>query len=313
MTAQVRPSTGGGGGGGDHPDLDHATLTTVIAGLAAEITARAAADTAHAGAPDPHPGYLTPTEGNAAYDALGAAATAQAAAIAASQPADADLTAISALTTTAYGRALLALADAAAARTAIGLSAANTAFTPAGTVAATTVQAAIEEVASEAGAPPALAPSWVPVPILDFAGSGAIGANAMESTLAVVQRPTAVNRVLFYVTTSSGNVDVGIYDDDGTGGGPGTRLVSSGSVPCPAPGAAAVTITTTLLAPGRYWAALVPDNGTADFRYGADRLGIRAFTPTRASKASSFPLPATISGAGFGGDDNVYFISLAVA
>lgn len=38
------------------------------------------------------------------------------------QPLDADLTAIAALTTTAYGRAFLALADAAAARTAIGLS-----------------------------------------------------------------------------------------------------------------------------------------------------------------------------------------------
>lgn len=47
--------------------------------------------------------YLTPTEGDAAY-----------------QPKDSDLTAIAALTTTAYGRAFLALADAAAALTAIG-------------------------------------------------------------------------------------------------------------------------------------------------------------------------------------------------
>lgn len=52
--------------------------------------------------------------GTTYFDAAGAAASAQAAAIAASQPLDADLTAIAALSTTAYGRALLTLADAAA-------------------------------------------------------------------------------------------------------------------------------------------------------------------------------------------------------
>lgn len=50
------------------------------------------------------------------FDTSGAAAAAQAA----SQPLDSDLTAIAALTTTSFGRAFLALADAAAARTAIG-------------------------------------------------------------------------------------------------------------------------------------------------------------------------------------------------
>lgn len=52
---------------------------------------------AHIAAADPHPVYLTAAEGNAAY-----------------QPLDADLTAIAALATTAFGRALLTLADAAA-------------------------------------------------------------------------------------------------------------------------------------------------------------------------------------------------------
>lgn len=51
------------------------------------------------------------------FDAAGAAAAAQSA----SQPLDSDLTAIAALTTTSYGRAFLALADAAAGRTALGL------------------------------------------------------------------------------------------------------------------------------------------------------------------------------------------------
>jgi hypothetical protein len=48
------------------------------------------------------------------------------AAIATTQPLDSDLTAIAALSTTSYGRALLALADAAAARTALGLGTAAT-------------------------------------------------------------------------------------------------------------------------------------------------------------------------------------------
>lgn len=54
------------------------------------------------------------------------------------QPLDSDLTAIAALTTTSFGRSLLALADAAAARTALGLGGAATlnVGTSAGTVAA---------------------------------------------------------------------------------------------------------------------------------------------------------------------------------
>lgn len=63
---------------------------------------------------------------SAGFDTAGAAAAAQAAAIAASQPLDSDLTAIAALTTTSYGRAFLALADAAAGRTALGLGTAAT-------------------------------------------------------------------------------------------------------------------------------------------------------------------------------------------
>lgn len=56
------------------------------------------------------------TQNIAAFDAAGLAAAAQAA----SQPLDGDLTAIAALTTTTFGRSLLTQADAAAARTAIG-------------------------------------------------------------------------------------------------------------------------------------------------------------------------------------------------
>lgn len=61
-------------------------------------------------ADDDHPQYHNDARGDARYDPMGAAA----AAAAASQPLDSDLTAIAALSTTAFGRALLTLADAAA-------------------------------------------------------------------------------------------------------------------------------------------------------------------------------------------------------
>lgn len=74
------------------------------------------------------------TASTADFDAAGSAAAAQAA----SQPLDSDLTAIAALTTTTFGRALLALADATAARTTLGLggSATLNVGTATGTVAA---------------------------------------------------------------------------------------------------------------------------------------------------------------------------------
>lgn len=107
-------------------NADNLTSGTVADARIASTIARdsevATAVSDHAAAADPHPTYLTAAEGNVAYDTLGAAATAQAA----SQPLDSDLTAIAALSTTSYGRALLALADAAAGRTAFGLGTAAT-------------------------------------------------------------------------------------------------------------------------------------------------------------------------------------------
>lgn len=56
-------------------------------------------------------GVVVLTAGDVSADPAGSAATAQAAAIAASQPVDSDLTAIAALTTTAFGRDFLIVAD----------------------------------------------------------------------------------------------------------------------------------------------------------------------------------------------------------
>lgn len=97
------------------------------------------------------------TQDSSAFDASGAAAAAQAA----SQPLDSDLTAIAALTTTSYGRAFLAFADAAAGRTALGLgtasTSASTAFDAAGAAAA--AQAASQPLDSDLTTLAAIAPA----------------------------------------------------------------------------------------------------------------------------------------------------------
>lgn len=121
----------GGGGGGAPTTVDY-LVGTASGSLSAEIVvgtspggelggtwASPTVDATHSGSS--HAGVQAAAEATAAADATSKADAAQAAAIAASQPLDSDLTAIAALTTTAYGRAFLALADAAAGRTALGL------------------------------------------------------------------------------------------------------------------------------------------------------------------------------------------------
>lgn len=171
---------------GDDPNFA-TTITTALAGkqpLDADLTAIAALGTTAFGRD-----LLALADAAAGRTAL-ALGTAAVEAAADFQPVDADLTAIAALTTTAFGRSLLAMADAAATKTALSLAkadvgladvdntsdadkpvstaqqtaidvhpadtsaahaAASVAFTPAGAIAATNVQAAIEEVATEAG------------------------------------------------------------------------------------------------------------------------------------------------------------------
>jgi hypothetical protein len=109
---------------------------------AAEATA-AAALSAHEAAANPHPDYLTAAEGDAAYEALGAVATH--AADTTSVHGIADTTALE-TTTGAQAKVDAHTGDTADAHDASAIS-----FTPTGTIAATDVQAAIAEVAAEAG------------------------------------------------------------------------------------------------------------------------------------------------------------------
>jgi hypothetical protein len=108
-------TVGGGGGGG----------ATTLNGLDdVVITAAASGDILR------HNGTnWVDAVGTTHFDAAGTAASAVAALSTVYQPLDSDLTAIAALSTTSYGRAFLALADAAAGRTALGLGTAAVAAT----------------------------------------------------------------------------------------------------------------------------------------------------------------------------------------
>jgi hypothetical protein len=114
----------------------------------------------------------------------------------------------------------------------------------------------------------------------------------------VLPKRLTVSRVrIGEVAVSSGNIDVGIYDAAGTA--PNARLVSSGSVACPAAGAQKdVTVAATAIGPGLYFLALAANNTTAQFRRYFD-IGVAGVY----RGTGQFPLPATASvNGGFPGD-----------
>lgn len=74
-----------------------------------------------------------------------------------------------------------------------------------------------------------------------------------------VQQPVTIYQLCITVGTQSGNVDVGVYDEQGK------RIVSAGSTACAAAGIQVVNVTDTYLVPGVYFLALSCDNTTAAF------------------------------------------------
>lgn len=117
--------------------------------------------------------------------------------------------------------------------------------------------------------------------------------NAARLYAFTVNRFQTVSKIYFRVGTASGNMDVGVYDDNGT------RLTSSGSTAVPT---AAQTVSLTVpainLSPGiKYWVAIACDNVTAAFGQPASASAAPLAPGSVVSVAytSSFPLPASVS------------------
>jgi hypothetical protein len=91
---------------------------------------------------------------------------------------------------------------------------------------------------------------------------------AQEVTLA----DTATLKSLsFYVKTAAGKLKLGVYDDDGPNGGPGTKLAETAEFDAVAGWGAQNVVQTKLLQPGKYWLAYAPsDDGLVFLLSGAD-------------------------------------------
>ena len=126
--------------------------------------------------------------------------------------------------------------------------------------------------------------------ILD--SNAVVGANTAALCRIQIARSVVVNRLWVNIATSSGNIDVGLYADDGAGS-PGALIVSSGSVASPGTGNRSFTIADTTLPEGVVWFAVAASNGT--LQLARSTFGVVAQSTGSCTKASSFPLPSSIS------------------
>lgn len=137
--------------------------------------------------------------------------------------------------------------------------------------------------------------------------TGALAATVVASTLGGanvahlqrfrVARSITISKLGVYIgATSAGNVDAGIYTSDGT---TWTRIAANGGTPA---GTAStmqelsLTATVTLVPGIDYWAAFVGSDGTLTVGRVNASLGNWSGHGNRViSKASSYPLPSTIT------------------
>jgi len=106
-----------------------------------------------------------------------------------------------------------------------------------------------------------------------------------------------VSRIACHVQTSSGNVCVGAYSAAGGFAGPGARIQTSGSVPCPAAGYAVIALGGNVAIDQTAFLSISADNNTAQFwGIGTTNQGL-ALAPDIGSgflyiEGAGFPLPA---------------------
>jgi hypothetical protein len=135
------------------------------------------------------------------------------------------------------------------------------------------------------------------------AGSAWPGANRALYLPSVIEQVVTFKAISFIVTTQSGDLDVGIYNEAGV------RLVSSGSTAVAAPGVQVVDIADTTVGPGVYFLAMCVSNTTAAFiRVNNASPGAMQACSIQQQSLGSVELPATAS---FASPANAYFPRLA--
>jgi hypothetical protein len=93
-----------------------------------------------------------------------------------------------------------------------------------------------------------------------IAGGAYPAANTAIYVPVMVPEEQKIYHLGVEVTTQSGNLDLGVYDEVGT------RLVSSGSTAVAAAGVQSIDVTDTVIGPGICYFAMNCDNTTAAFR-----------------------------------------------
>lgn len=131
-------------------------------------------------------------------------------------------------------------------------------------------------------------------PYYAVASSTAPGANFLVCFRVRVAKPTPLSAITAYVATQNGNVDVGVYQSDGT---TLTKIASSGSTAVGAAGAPQTIALTAgvSLQPGiDYYLAAIVD-GTASLGRAAALVAaaVGLVDKQAVTKAQTFPLPAT--------------------
>lgn len=134
---------------------------------------------------------------------------------------------------------------------------------------------------------------------LHYSGVGALGAindcHYLRVTAGVTPAATGIR---VHIGTSSGNIAVAVYADNGAGA-PGTRLAASGSVASPGTGPRTIALGSTLDVYPGMWIALAADNTTVTFGYAGNPGASSSAMGTGFSsiQTTAFPPPASPSGA----------------
>lgn len=137
-------------------------------------------------------------------------------------------------------------------------------------------------------------------PLLGFANANGIGVNSVAwpaANLALfspvyVWATQTLTQLVAQWNTTSGNVDIGIYDSNLT------KIVSSGSTA--ASGLVQqFNVADTVLTRGTYYVALAADNTTLQVRRGTQSVAAFGRMLGMFEQASAFPLPATATPAAY--------------